>query len=337
MYYNGINIRYLYIIGNGFDIHHEINCKYTDFRHWLEKTKPNIYSQLCELYQISIDKNEAKEWWSEFENMLSELDLNNYVENVVIGNYPDFSKEDLRDRDYHAAEYAAEDELGRFVYNVKHTFCCWIASLDKADSRKRIHLIRKDSLFITFNYTRTLEELYRIPENQVLHIHGMIGDDKLILGHGKSYTELEEIYEMAQPQPPADLEGKELENWYSSQSDYITLQTQKVALLQVASLQKDVQRIISENRLIWDSLGDVEKIHIFGFSFSDIDTPYLCTIINHINLGTVKWQISAFSDMDIEKIENFMANAGIKENLWKPLVTLRDIQPYTELSFFDDL
>lgn len=181
MNFSSTNIKHLYIIGNGFDIHHGINSSYLNFRNWLEKAEPNIYSQLCDLYEISTDENKAKEWWSDFENMLSEVDLNNYVENVVIDNYPDLSKDDFRDRDYHAAEYAASDELGALIYHVKRTFNAWIASLDKADGSKRIHLIRKDSLFITFNYTRTLEELYQIPDNQVLHIHGMVGDDELIL------------------------------------------------------------------------------------------------------------------------------------------------------------
>ena len=337
MNYNSTNIKHLYIIGNGFDIHHGINSRYSDFRDWLEKNEPNIYSQLCDLYEISTDENMAKEWWSDFENMLSEVDLKNYVENVVIGNYPDLSKEDFRDRDHHAAEYAASDELGALIYHVKRTFNAWIASLDKADGSKRIQLIRKDSLFITFNYTRTLEELYQIPNNQVLHIHGMVGDDKLILGHGKNYAELKEDCEMLHPQPPADFDEQDLEDWYSSHSDFVTQQTQEVAISQIASLQKDVQQIISDNRSIWDSLAEVETIHVFGFSFSYIDTPYLSTIINHINTDKVKWEISAFSNRDREKAETFMNDAGIKEDLWKPLVALCDVQKHKQLSLFDNL
>lgn len=337
MNFSSANIKHLYIIGNGFDIHHGVNSSFLNFRNWLEKAEPNIYSQLCDLYEISTNENKAKEWWNDFENMLSEVDFNNYVENVVIENYPDLSKDDFRDRDYHAAEYAASDELGALIYHVKRTFNAWIASLDKAEDSKRIHLIRKDSLFITFNYTRTLEELYQIPDNQVLHIHGMVGDDELILGHGKNYEELKEDCEMTLSQPPADLDEEELEDWYSSHYDFVTQQTQEVAISQIASLQKDVQQIISDNRSIWDSLAEVEIIHVFGFSFSYIDMPYLSTIINHINTDKVKWVISAFSNRDREKIEAFMDDAGIKDNLWKPLVALHNVQKYKQLSLFDDL
>ncbi len=337
MNYNRKDIKHLYIIGNGFDIHHGINSSYSNFRNWLEKNESNIYSQLCNLYEISIDENESQKWWSDFENMLSEVDLNDYVGNVVIENYPDLSKEDFRDRDYHAAEYAADGELGALIYHIKRTFNAWIASLDKADCTKRIHLIRKDSLFITFNYTRTLEELYQIPNSQVVHIHGMVGDKEIVLGHGKNYAELKEDLEITQPQPTTDLNEQELEDWYSSHSDFVTQQTQEVAISQIASLQKDVQQIISDNRTIWDRLGEAETIHVFGFSFSSIDTPYLSTIIRHINTDKVKWEISAFSNRDREKAETFMNDAGIKEDLWKPLVALCDVQKYKQLSLFDNL
>lgn len=334
MNYNSTNIKHLYFIGNGFDIHHGINSSYLNYCNWLEENEPDIYFQLCDLYGISTEENEAKEWWSDFENMLSEIDLNDYVDNIVVENYPDFSKDDFRDRDYHTAEITAENELSTLIYHIKRTFNAWIASLDKADCTKRIHLIRKDSLFITFNYTRTLEDVYRIPNNQVIHIHGMVGDDELILGHGKNYAEIKENFEMNQPQPPTNLDEQELVEWYSSQSDFITQQTQEVAISQIASLQKNVSQIISDNRSIWESFGEIETIHVFGFSFSGIDIPYLNAAIAHINTNKVQWEISVYSNQDRERAEKFMNDAGIKEELWKPLVALCDVQKYKQLSLF---
>ena len=45
-------------------------------------------------------------------------------------------------------------------------------------------LKNSDALFINFNYTKTLEDLYRIPEKQVFHLHGVIDGGKFIFGHG---------------------------------------------------------------------------------------------------------------------------------------------------------
>lgn len=330
------SIRHLYVIGNGFDIHHNINSSYSNYRKWLEINEPTIYSWLCDLYKISAEDKEAEEWWCDFENMLSEVDLNDYVEDIVKANYPDLSKDVFRDRDLHGAEYAAEGELGSLIYHIKRTFNAWIKSLNEADDTKRIYLVREDSIFITFNYTRTLETLYKIPDNQVFHIHGMVGDDELVLGHGKNYAELKADLELSQPQPPIDLDEQELEKWYSSQSDFTTQQTQDVAISQIVRLQKDVHKIISDNDAIWDNLEKVETIHVLGFSFSEIDTPYLNAIISHINADKVKWEISAFSDRDRKKVETFMTGTGISNDLWQPLVALCDIQMYKQLSLFDE-
>lgn len=37
------HIKHLYIIGNGFDIHHDMGCSYADYRVWLEENEPTIY------------------------------------------------------------------------------------------------------------------------------------------------------------------------------------------------------------------------------------------------------------------------------------------------------
>ena len=38
----------LYIIGNGFDLNHELKTRYTDFKEWLKNKKPNIYKTILE-------------------------------------------------------------------------------------------------------------------------------------------------------------------------------------------------------------------------------------------------------------------------------------------------
>lgn len=327
-------IKHLYITGNGFDIHHDMGCSYADYRVWLEENEPTIYDQLCQFYDIPIDRNDEKEWWKDFEKMLSEVNIHDYVNDIVPDNYPDFSSDEFRDRDYHAAEIAADNELSNLIYNIKNTFADWIANLDKPNPKKCIHLERKDSLFITFNYTHTLEELYRIPVNQVFHIHGEVGGADLILGHGKNYADLKNDIEANIPQPPIDLDENELAEWYENHSDFITDQTQEIAISHIASLQKDVEGIIADNNELWNSLADVEHIHVFGLSFSDIDIPYLNKIIKHINTDKVKWEISAFSDKDEENVEKFMETTLIKKHLWQPLIELKDVTKYKQGELF---
>lgn len=41
---------HLYIIGNGFDLHHKINSSYKNFRDWMNETKPDVMNSIEETY-----------------------------------------------------------------------------------------------------------------------------------------------------------------------------------------------------------------------------------------------------------------------------------------------
>lgn len=46
-------VKSLYILGNGFDIHHGINSKYSDYHEWLEKNDNGTYENYV-LYMILV-------------------------------------------------------------------------------------------------------------------------------------------------------------------------------------------------------------------------------------------------------------------------------------------
>ena len=59
----------LYIIGNGFDIHHKINSAYSDFKNWLEIN----HKKYNALYLIENYFYIDSEFWHDFENNLSKF------------------------------------------------------------------------------------------------------------------------------------------------------------------------------------------------------------------------------------------------------------------------
>lgn len=75
--------KHLYIIGNGFDLHHRINCSYKDFRKWVYENDFAVFDKVDEIYGVYDD-----DWWSDFENKLDILSEHNnrirYDTNVVI-------------------------------------------------------------------------------------------------------------------------------------------------------------------------------------------------------------------------------------------------------------
>ena len=40
----------LYVIGNGFDLHHGLPCSYSDFEVWLQENRPNVYRNMNRIY-----------------------------------------------------------------------------------------------------------------------------------------------------------------------------------------------------------------------------------------------------------------------------------------------
>lgn len=67
------NYKYLYIIGNGFDIFTGLKTRYSDFRKWLECNYISIYEAMTSIY------GNDGEWWNDFENELGNLNIANYV------------------------------------------------------------------------------------------------------------------------------------------------------------------------------------------------------------------------------------------------------------------
>ena len=53
-----------------------------------------------------------------------------------------------------------------------------ILSLNPPLESRKIDLITQDSVFINFNYTKTLENLYGINSHNILHIHGCVDEDE---------------------------------------------------------------------------------------------------------------------------------------------------------------
>lgn len=76
-------VKHLYIIGNGFDLHHGINSSYKDFQEWMYENNPDVIEKADEIYGICDD-----EWWSDFENQLASLDTVRYSSEIAFENQP---------------------------------------------------------------------------------------------------------------------------------------------------------------------------------------------------------------------------------------------------------
>ena len=165
----------LFIIGNGFDQNHGYKTGYKDFRDYL---KENDYSIDGTFSLSDFFNNEDETLWSDFENRLGEVD---YEET---GSYYSYDlTEELSDKEWDRASsnnrYLCE-EFESVVIRFKPCLCQAVSDFvteavdyDQTLVKKEFSkLFSSEDLFVSFNYTKTLEELYEIAESNILHLHG---------------------------------------------------------------------------------------------------------------------------------------------------------------------
>lgn len=300
-------MKHLYILGNGFDRHHEMNTGYLQFREWLKEINMSVLYTIDELFGYC-DNN----WWQHFESNLATAITSEIVQEKVRENYPDFGSDEFRDRDWYDAEYAVENKLSDAYSEIREAFHQWVAQLEMGNKNKKIELTTDDAAFLTFNYTSTLQTLYGIDEDKVLHIHGKAGtDDELVLGHGVSEDDIEEILERDYP---IDEENGD---------DYITQRAKNAAISGVYNQRKKVDEIIKKHEEWFSSLKDVTNLYFYGHSFGEVDLPYFRKILSVLNKKNVQIEVSDFNGENRASIDTFMQNEGIDTEQYS-IINLKD-------------
>lgn len=299
-------MRHLYIIGNGFDIHHKINTGYLQFREWLEINNTSVLMTIDELFGFCNNN-----WWKEFEKNLANAIISDIVQEEVTENYPDFGSDAFRDREWYDAEHAVENRLSYAYDDIRSAFQEWITNLEKGDKSRKIKISTKNSLFLSFNYTNTLEYLYGINNKDILYIHGKAGcEDELVLGHGASYNDIQKLLNNSYP---TNLEEGD---------DFITQRAKDAAICGVLNQKKDVTKIIKKNEDWFKKLKDVTHVHFYGHSFGDVDLPYFRKILSSVS-PTAHIEISAYCEKDKITVDNFMSDENIGKNRYK-IINLED-------------
>lgn len=311
-------INHLYIIGNGFDLHHEIPSNYKNFREWLNGYKNTVGNYPFKAVVMRLDDIYGADdvWWWNFENSLGKFDFHRYIDELKTERYPDIASDDFRDRDRFVMPDSAQYELSSLYNEMRKAFHEWVKNLPQGKGSKKIHMETQNAFFINFNYTETLQRLYNVSENEIYHIHGKAGrDEPLILGHGRSYKDLEQ--ETTDNPPISITDPNEIQAWYDAHYDPILDETTKCVLDQVAAQRKDVNSILHSApcRQALNQIKNVSDIHIYGLSFSPVDLPYLKTIVANVNILKTRWEISYFSDDDKQRADTFLQKYGIHGNL----------------------
>ena len=168
----------LYVIGNGFDLHHGMPCGYADFIAWLQGNRHEVYNGLNRIYGDCSGNN-----WSDFENSLRGFNLDDYPDNVT------------------------RDGLMQLKAGLNEALLAWVKTIGMPEPKTAIDNIDRNAVFFTFNYTRTLEDFYGIDEDRIVHLHGSVDNGNLIFGHDSTGDAVsdEELKEARRTHMDADL------------------------------------------------------------------------------------------------------------------------------------
>jgi hypothetical protein len=296
----------LFIIGNGFDLDHGLNTKYEDFHEYLlleypgvdegeiilpEENKHGRYDEtevVSFLIWIINNANTNGNKWGNLEYSMGLLDLGEFFDEI-----PELLDED-GDPDYWSNMYNVEDVASKLIVltqKITEFFAEWIDTIEVTDSITQkidfVKLINSDNdLFLTFNYTNTLEFLYKA--KHVCHIHGEQGKD-LLFGHGND------------------------NNYYDEHMSNFPGSEDSLQQIQYA-LRKKTDEAVKLHQSFFESLSpSIEKIYSYGFSFSDVDKIYIQEICYRLNTENIYWYLNDFDrDDQLENYRNVIRSCGFQ-------------------------
>ncbi|WP_320731311.1 bacteriophage abortive infection AbiH family protein [Enterobacter sp. 229I2] len=285
----------LYIIGNGFDIRHNLPTGYKHFKIYVQKNDRDLFNAIESYLPVG-------DLWNELESALGDIDYEQVLdENSMFLASP--GSDEWTDASNHDFQYEVEQTTELLSERLKEKFADWIKSIDLTPALKPsefIPPIPTESLYFTFNYTNTLQQIYHIKDINIKHIHGnCLHDDFLELGH--AFTPAGPINKGAGPDQ--DIRIAEA---YSYIDRYF------------GATFKPVNEIISDESDYFLSLRNVNEVHVYGHSLSEVDGEYFKKISQSI-LPDAKWLVALYSnEKKCGNLENYGIDArNIKSILYE--------------------
>ncbi|EIU7558865.1 MULTISPECIES: bacteriophage abortive infection AbiH family protein [Morganellaceae] len=264
----------LYIIGNGFDIRHGLPTGYKHFKSYVAKNDQELYDSIEEYIP-------AGDEWNELESALGEIDYELILQNseMFLASY---NTDDWSDAYHHDYQYEVDKITRMLSARLKKQFADWVKGINIADadnSEQYIPPIPRESLYFSFNYTNTLQQIYAVPDEQIIHIHGNCSyDDDLILGH--SFR----VEKSLNPYIGPDQDTRIAEA-YDSIDEYFG-NTFKPS-------EDIIEDIIKEERVFFSSLKNVDEVIVLGHSLAEVDGKYFAEINKSIQ-ENARWIVALY-------------------------------------------
>lgn len=309
----------LYIIGNGFDRHHNVKSSYEHFAAWLKRHDRQVfdtYRRVCDYDAL----------WCDFERGMAYVSRSYFLDMAMpfLPSLKGRAADDLTGAEIFLAGDWGADFAVELVDRLKKRFAQWIGSINVPDDYHD-HMINidRDARFLTFNYTDFLESKYGIRSDQINYIHGKRGTrhENLIVGHGEDGNDIfDRWYDRISKYRPIVKKGKKIYiptpylKLYREPTCYIPEYQHLTERIEIYydEARKPVKDIIKTKKDYFESLNDITEVIVLGFSFSSVDLPYIQAIItSNQNPQMLSWRISQYCEEDKVRGLNALGSLGI--------------------------
>lgn len=265
----------LWIVGNGFDRAHNLPTGYSDYYKYLKATGDEWMASMLEFYFGNVSGHPGNILWSQLEKALGIYSIDAIYDFLKEGHTLDIDR---------VSQYVGEVEAEVQYHFVEicekfsETFTDWCLSIDlNGVKTNSLFAFTANDRFLTFNYTDTLECVYGIDAEKVLHIHGRAASgDELIVGHNNP------------AKMPRGIEDDFLDNTANIRAIVET----------VNKLEKKTKKIIACNRMFFDSLGNIDEVMVYGHSIEEVDMPYFEEVRKSVDQNA-KWQFYCHDESKI--------------------------------------
>jgi Bacteriophage abortive infection AbiH len=290
----------LYIIGNGFDLHHGIPSEFADFKEFVREHDSDLLKAI-ESYLLAI-----REDWKDLESALATIEVEGIV-NDLEHFMTSYGADDWSDSGHHDFQYEVSRVVECLSVELRRRLCQWICQVPIPTPETvsvRLPTIDQTALFLTFNYTPTLQKLYSVPDTHILHIHGRANrsDDNLILGHAWNPGERPSLNDRA------DIE----------ELDTRLIEAHGILDRYFSDTFKPSARLIREHSCFFERLANLEEVCVLGHSLSAVDSPYFHALLTVAGAASAQWRVACYEESDFLTMPKALLDLGIKASRITP-------------------
>ena len=273
----------LLIVGNGFDLHHRMKTRYTDYKDYL----------------LSIGEDNIVTCFEKCDEIAHEYMWNRLEEVIGMLSYEDaycylttYGSDEWCDSAHHDFQYEI-DKMTEYWPGLKDNLIGWVRSIKYTDEDVHLQkLISESTCFLSFNYTNTLEVLYDVPKDKITYIHGDASkSEELVLGHRSDdwYPE----WDRANPD-----------------EDVRLLEAGEIMDRHFENTKKQIEEIIGKHKNFFVTCCEYDEIYVLGLSYNDTDRMYLQKIAEHNDKA--EWYFNWHSIEDKGHIDHYALSLGIQ-------------------------